>query len=205
MNPNTEKIGKLISDLRTERGMTQKELADALAISDKTVSKWERGGGCPDIALLSALCAYFSIDMEKMLAGELSESDFTGGNMKKSKFYVCPVCGNVTVTTGDADISCCGRKLRAMEPVRLGKGSSEDGTFPNPLHVEKIEDEWYITSSHPMVKENYISFVAFLTGDRLQLIKQYPEWDMQVRIPARGHGLLLWYSTGEGRLYSQLL
>lgn len=205
MNPDTEKIGKLILSLRTERGMTQKELADAMAISDKTVSKWERGVGCPDIALLSALCVYFSIDMEKLLAGELSENDFTGGNMKNSKFYVCPVCGNVTVTTGDADISCCGRKLKAMTPVRIGKDTSNDRTLPNPLQVEKIEDEWYITSSHPMVKENYISFVAFLTGDRLQLIKQYPEWDMQVRIPARGHGLLLWYSTGEGGLYSQLL
>ena len=71
--------------------------------------------------------------------------------------------------------------------------------------MEKIEDDWYLTSNHPMRKDNYISFVAFLTGDRLQLVKQYPEWTLQVRIPARGHGMLLWYSTGDGRLYSQLL
>ena len=151
-----------------------------------------------------------------MLDGELAENDFTGGNMKKSKFYICPVCGNVTVTTGEASISCCGRKLEALEPVRLGKkqaanqssdqSSIDAGTeLPAPLQVEKIEDEWYLTSTHPMVKDNYISFVAFLTGDRLQMVKQYPEWNLQVRIPARDHGMLLWYSTGDGRLYSQLL
>ena len=43
MNMNQEKTGSLIYTLRTEKGMTQKQLADVLAISDKTVSKWERG------------------------------------------------------------------------------------------------------------------------------------------------------------------
>ena len=163
--------------------------------------------------------------MEKMLDGELAENDFTGGNMKKSKFYVCPVCGNVTVTTGEVNISCCGRKLESLEPIRLGKKQASNQAsnqasdqasdqvadkdaeteLPAPLQVEKIEDDWYLTSNHPMRKDNYISFVAFLTGDRLQLVKQYPEWTLQVRIPARGHGMLLWYSTGDGRLYSQLL
>ena len=221
MNMNQEKTGSLIYTLRTEKGMTQKQLADVLAISDKTVSKWERGAGCPDISLLRSLCDYFGVDMEKMLDGELAENDFTGGNMKKSKFYVCPVCGNVTVTTGEASISCCGRKLEALEPVRLGKkqaanqpsdppsgqaaNKDAETELPAPLQVEKIEDDWYLTSTHPMGKDNYISFVAFLTGDRLQLVKQYPEWNLQVRIPARGHGMLLWYSTGDGKLYSQLL
>ncbi len=209
VNMNNEKIGSLIFTLRTEKGMTQKQLADVLAISDKTVSKWERGAGCPDISLLRSLCDYFGVDMEKMLDGELAENDFTGGNMKKSKFYICPVCGNVTVTTGEASIRCCGRKLESLEPIRLGKKQAADkdaeAELPEPLQVEKIEDDWYLTSTHPMGKDNYISFVAFLTGDRLQLVKQYPEWNLQVRIPARGHGMLLWYSTGDGRLYSQLL
>ena len=217
VNMNQEKTGSLIYTLRTEKGMTQKQLADVLAISDKTVSKWERGTGCPDISLLRSLCDYFGVDMEKMLDGELEANDFTGGNMKKSEFYVCPVCGNVTVTTGEVNISCCGRKLESLEPIRLGKNQASNQAsnqvadkdaeteLPAPLQVEKIEDDWYLTSNHPMRKDNYISFVAFLTGDRLQLVKQYPEWTLQVRIPARGHGMLLWYSTGDGRLYSQLL
>ena len=55
-----------------------------------------------------------------------------------------------------------------------------------------------------MRKENYISFVAFATGDRLQVVKQYPEWDLQLRIPRRGHGMLLWYAQADGLLYQLL-
>ena len=197
---NKERIGNLIYTLRTEKGMTQKQLADALSISDKTVSKWERGGGCPDLLLLRALCAFFQVDMEAFLDGTLPSGDTTGGNMKKSRFYVCPFCGSVTVTTAGGEISCCGRKLEWQEPVKAGK----DGA-PEPLQVEVVEQDWYITSSHPMRKDNYISFVAFVAGDRVQLYKCYPEWDLQVRIQKRGHGQLVWYSTGDEKLYYQLI
>ena len=197
---NTEKIGNLIYSLRTERGLTQKQLADALGISDKTVSKWERGGGCPDLLLLRSLCGFFQIDMETFLDGKLPSGDTTGGNMKKSRFYVCPFCGSVTVTTAGGEISCCGRKLEWMEPVKAGKEGALD-----PLQVETVEHDWYITSIHPMQKDNYISFVAFVAGDRVQMYKCYPEWDLQVRIPKRGHGQLIWYSTGEEKLFYQLV
>ena len=69
------------------------------------------------------------------------------------------------------------------------------------LSVEVIEDDWYITVAHPMNKEHYISFVAFATVDRVQIIKQYPEWDMQLRIRKRGHGMLIWYCTRHGLFY----
>ena len=55
-----------------------------------------------------------------------------------------------------------------------------------------------------MEKENYLSFVAFATGDKIQLIKQYPEWNLQVRIQKRGHGMLFWYSTTQGFFYQLL-
>lgn len=51
-----------------------------------------------------------------------------------------------------------------------------------------VEDEWFITSNHSMDKEIFIAFVAVVAGDRIQLIRQYPEWNRQVRIPKRGHG-----------------
>lgn len=46
--------GTLIRALREERGLTQRQLADALGVTDKAVSKWERGGGCPDVELFPA-------------------------------------------------------------------------------------------------------------------------------------------------------
>jgi len=69
------------------------------------------------------------------------------------------------------------------------------------LSVELIENEWFVSSTHPMTKDNYISFIAFATGDKVQIVKQYPEWNLQVRIPKKGRGMLIWYSTNEGLLY----
>ena len=66
---DNEKIGQLIYTLRKEKGMTQKQLADALFLSDRTISKWERGIGCPDIALLPQLAALLEIPIENLLTG----------------------------------------------------------------------------------------------------------------------------------------
>jgi DNA-binding XRE family transcriptional regulator len=190
---NCIKVGNLIKVLRHEKNMTQKQLADKMNISDKAISKWERGLGCPDVSLLAELSSILEVNIEEMLKGDLSLNNFVGGNMKKSKYYVCPVCGNITLCTGNAVVSCCGRKLEALE---MKKANDEQ-----KLIVEQVEDEWFITSNHPMNKETYISFVAFATGNKIQIIKHYPEWDMQMRIQKREHGFLIWYSTKQGLLY----
>ena len=189
----TINVGNIIRELRTERGMTQKQLADKMNISDKTVSKWERGLGCPDVSLLSELSDLLEVDIGKLLSGDLAPNDFVGGNMKKIKYYVCPMCHNISLCTGEAEVSCCGRKI---DQQKMQKAEENE-----MLSVEVIEDDWYITVAHPMNKEHYISFVAFATGDRVQIIKQYPEWDMQLRIPKRGHGMLIWYCTKHGLFY----
>lgn len=113
--------------------------------------------------------------------------------MKNTKYFVCPTCHNISLCTGEAELSCCGKKLTVQE---LKKAEESE-----KLSVQVIEDDWYITSSHPMTKNHYISFVAFATGDRINLIKQYPEWDLTVRIPKRGHGMLIWYCTDHGLFY----
>ena len=187
------KIGKLIYKLRKESNMTQLQLAEMLHISDKTVSKWERGLGCPEISLLADLSRVFGADLEKLLSGQLDANEERGGNMKKLNFFVCPECGNVITAMTEAGISCCGKKLQPLEAV---KAADEE-----KLSVENIENDYYISSDHPMLKEHDISFVALLTGDTLTLKKQYPEWDLQVRIPGRTHGKLIWYCTEHGLFY----
>ncbi len=189
-------IGNIIRKLRIEKEMTQKQLADKMNISDKTISKWERGLGCPDVSLLPELADILGVDIGKLLSGNLTPNDFVGGNMKKVKYYVCPVCHNISLCTGDAEVSCCGRKIDEQE---MQKAKNDE-----KLSVEVIEDDWYVTTDHPMDKEHYISFIAFATGDRVQIIKQYPEWDIQLRIPKRGHGMLIWYCTRHG-LFHQLI
>ncbi|MDO4544732.1 MAG: helix-turn-helix domain-containing protein [Bacillota bacterium] len=188
-----EKTGALIRALRTEKGLTQKQLADQLYISDKAVSKWERGQGCPDVSLLPQLSELLGVNLEELLSGNLDARELVGGNMKKLKFYVCPDCGNLITTTAEASVSCCGKKLQPLEPRKAEKEEQ--------LSVEKIESEYFVSSDHPMVKEHYITFVALLTGDSIILNKQYPEWDLQTRLPGQRHGQLLWYCKEHGLRY----
>ena len=88
------KTGELIRRFRTEIGLTQKQLAERINVSDKAVSKWERGNGCPDVSLLSALAEVFGTDVQVLLSGEIDKNESEKGNMKKIKFYVCSKCGN---------------------------------------------------------------------------------------------------------------
>lgn len=190
------KIGNIIRTLRLERNMTQKELADKMNISDKTVSKWERGLGCPEISLISEISDLLGVDTQSLLIGDITPNDFVVGNMKNTKYYVCPTCHNISFCTGEAEVSCCGKKLTA-QPLKKADESEK-------LSVEVNEEDWYITSVHPMVKHHYISFVVFATGDCIQVIKQYPEWNLELRLPKRGHGMLIWYCTEHGLLYQLL-
>lgn len=190
------KVGALIRRLRMEKGLTQQALAEKLNLSGKTISKWERGLGCPDVTLLAALSAILGVDLSRMLEGDLSPNQANPGNMKKTKYFICPHCGSISLCTGSTEITCCGRRLNALE---MKKAAPEER-----LRVEAVEDEWYITSDHPMEKDNYISFVAFQTGDRVELIKQYPEWNLQLRLKRRGHGMLVWYAREDGLMYQLL-
>lgn len=188
------KTGGLIRALRTQKGLTQKALAEAVGVGDKAVSKWERGLGCPDVSLLPELSRVLGVGLEALLSGALDANDQERGNMKKLDFYVCPDCGNLITAATEAGVSCCGRTLLPLEPQKPEE----------PLSVEKIDGSWFISSPHPMTKEHYVSFVALLTGDTLFLRRLYPEWDLQTRIPAFGHGILLWYCTQHG-LFRQII
>ena len=167
-----------------------------LNVSDKAVSKWERGAGLFDIGLLPKLSEIFKVDMENILKGNIEENDFVGGNMKKTKFYVCPTCQNISFCTGEAEISCCGRKLK--ECIAEKADESHD------IAVEPVENQWYLSSDHDMTKEHYISFIAFLTGEKINVIKQYPEWNLSVRLDKKEHGKLLWYCTKDGLFYKNI-
>lgn len=184
------KVGKLILDLRKEKKMTQKQLADAMNISDKTISKWERGLGCPDVSLLNELSQVLNVNIEKILLGDLEPNNTDGGNMRKIKFYMCPNCGNVITATGEAEISCCGRKMTALVPK-----PADDEHY---LNVETIENDYYITFPHEMMKEHYISFVAYVTYDRVFLIRLYPEQSGEVRIPVFRKGELYFGCSRDG-------
>jgi len=190
------KTGRLIKRFRTEKGLTQKQLADIINVSDKTVSKWECGNGCPDVSLLSALSDIFGIDVQVLLTGKIDINEKEKGNMKKLKFYVCGDCGNIITATSDAAVTCCGNKLSALEAK---KADRED-----QLKIEDIGGELYITSDHEMTKEHYISFAAYVSDSSVMIFKQYPEWGVNITLPVYRSGRLVWYCNKCGLLYQDI-
>lgn len=116
--------------------------------------------------------------------------------MKHIKFFVCPHCGNLITAMADTSVSCCGKKLQALTPRKASENER--------LSVEIIENDYFISTQHEMVREHYISFVALLTGDSIMLRRQYPEWELQTRIPVFSHGRLLWYCTQHGLFYQDI-
>ena len=179
-----------IRSLREKRGMTQQALADMIAVSAKTISKWETARGLPDISLLQPLSQALGVSLPELMNGEHIINRNTCANLLRSKFYVCPLCGNILHSTGDALISCCGIRLPPLE--------AEDVDGEHTIAVENVEDEQFLTICHPMTKEHFISFMAFVTCDRVQLVKFYPEGNAETRMQLRGHGTLFFYCNRHG-------
>ncbi len=190
------KTGELIKRFRTDLGLTQKELAERISVSDKAVSKWETGNGCPDVSLLSVLAEVFGTDIQVLLTGEIDKNESEVGNMKKMKFFVCKECGNIITATSEAAVTCCGNKLTALEPRK-----AEDN---ERLKVEDIGGELFVSSEHQMTKDHYISFVAYQSDSSFMMFKQYPEWNVQFTMPLFRSGRLVWYCTQCGLLYQDL-
>ena len=187
---NTYVTGTTIRNLREASGFTQAELAQKIGVTSKTISKWETAKGLPDISLVQPLAQALNISVIELMNGEHIINKNISANMLRCKFYVCPVCGNVIHSTGDSLISCCGITLPPLE--------AEDGDDSHAINIEQVEDEHFITIDHAMTKQHYISFVAYVTSDRVQFVKLYPEGNAQTRLQLRGLGMLYWYCNHHG-------
>ena len=165
--------GAVIRRLRERKKITQEELAERICVSGKAVSKWETGQGFPDISLIEPLSKALDISVIELLSGEEIRNRNKSSNMLKSKFYVCPICGNVVVTVGEAVISCCG--------LTLPPADSEPADNGHFIRSEIVEDEYYVTVDHPMNKEHYISFLAAVSDQDIRLLKLYPEGNAEAR------------------------
>ena len=182
--------GAMIKQLRENKHLTQAELADMLHVSDKTVSKWENGKGYPDIALLDPIARVFGISVAELLSGRIINNVNVSANMMRSYFYVCPVCGNVLHTMGEAAISCHG--------VALTPAQAEPSDEAHRIRVDVVEDEYFVSIEHAMTKQHYISFMAALSPDRIQMVKLYPEGNAEARFQLRGVKQILFYCNQDG-------
>ena len=170
--------GSVIRRLRERKQLTQEELAERIHVSGKTVSKWETGRGYPDISLLGPLAEALGISVIELLSGEDVRNRNRAANMRRGQFYLCPVCGNVICAAGEAVVSCCGITLPPLE--------AEEPDPEHSLRAERVEDEYWVTLEHPMTKEHYITFLAAVSDQRIQLVKLYPEWGAEARFKIDG-------------------
>ena len=182
--------GAAIKALREKYRMTQVELAAQLCVSDKAVSKWENGRGFPDVSLLEPLAQALHISVAELLCGQAIVNANRAANMLKSRFYVCPICGNVISARGDALISCCGIQLPALE--------AEEPDAAHSVEVQRVEDEIYLSAYHPMQKAHYLSFAAYMTMDRCEIKTFYPEGGAEARFFYRGSGWIYLYCNQHG-------
>ncbi|MCR5620398.1 MAG: helix-turn-helix domain-containing protein [Treponema sp.] len=165
--------GSVIKRLREGKGMTQEQLAEKINVSGKAVSKWETGRGFPDISLLEGLSRALDISVMELLSGDCIQNRNKAANMARGQLYVCPVCGNIVQATGEAVVSCCGITLPPQE--------AEEADAEHGIRLELVEDEYFASLDHPMEKDHYISFLAAVSDQRVQLVKLYPEQGAQAR------------------------
>lgn len=188
--------GATIKNLREKKGITQAQLADLLGVSDKAVSKWETAKGLPDITLIEPLAKALSVSVMELISGDMVVNKNISANILRSKFYVCPICGNIMSAVGNTVISCCGINLPPLE--------AEDTDDNHEIVIERVEDEHFVTVSHDMTKAHFISFIAFLTCDRVQLVKFYPEGNAETRLNLRGGGYLYIYCNKHGLMKKKI-
>ena len=188
--------GTTIKKLREAKGITQAQLADKIGVSSKAVSKWETAKGLPDITLMEPLCSALGVSVMELMSGDTITNKNTSSNILRSKFYVCPVCGNIIRTTGDALISCCGITLPALE--------AEENDEAHEIRIDKVEDEYFVTVDHEMEKTHFISFIAHLTSDKVQFVKLYPEGNAETRFQLRGRGYLYIYCNKHGLMKKKI-
>ena len=179
-----------IKSLRERRGLTQRALADAVGVTDKAVSKWESGRGLPDVSLVEPLSSALGISVAELLTGDVRQNANRSANLTRSKFYVCPVCGNVIHALGEGSFSCCG--------VHLVPCEAEQPDADHAIAVERIEDEWYVTLDHPMTKDHYISFIAYVSTGGMTFAKLYPEQEAAARIRMGMSGAIFAYCNRHG-------
>ncbi len=182
--------GAVIKELREKNKMTQLQLAEKLGVSDKTISKWENGKGYPDITLLEPIAEAFRISVTELISGNAIHNENVSANMLRSKFYVCPICGNVIHSMGEADIHCHGVSLSPCEVEPTDEN--------HKIFIERVEDEYYVRIDHSMTKEHYISFMAAASSGDMQVVKLYPEGNAEARFKIRGVKRIFFYCNRDG-------
>ena len=187
---NNTKTASIIKQLRQRKNLSQGELADIIGVTADIVAQWEQGENLPDTTLLEQLSKALNISIIELINGEHVTNTNTSANMLKSNFSVCPVCGNIIHSMGEGIHCCCGITLPILEPLPENERHT--------INCEMVENEYYVSMTHGMTKEHYMSFIAYVTDNRCEIVKLYPEQKAEARFQKRGKGTLYAYCNLHG-------
>lgn len=187
---NAYVAGNTIKTIREERKLTQSALARRLCVSDKTISKWETGKELPDISMLEPQAEALHISVTELISSMPVVNRNRAANLMKSVVHVCSVCGNVLIGTGEAVVQCHGIQL----PSLIGEPVDQQ----HPCTISCVEDEYHIQTAHEMTRSHFISFIAGIGQDRIQLVHLYPEMSCETRLKRDGLRKIVFYCTRDG-------
>lgn len=186
--------GAMIRSLREKKHLTQEELASLLNVTGKAVSKWETGQGLPDISLIEPIAKALDISVIELFEGEIVENKNRASNLLRSVFYVCPVCGNGILALGQAVVSCCG--------ITLPPAEAEAADDDHSIGFSVNDGEYYVTVSHPMRKDHYITCLAAVSDNACQFVKLYPESAAEARFRPERVRRIYAYCNRHGLFYA---
>jgi desulfoferrodoxin (superoxide reductase-like protein) len=140
--------------------------------------------------MLEPLAKVFGVSIPELLSGNAVQNVNVSANIMRSKFYVCPVCGNSIHSMGEAMIHCHG--------IPLTPCTAEETDENHKIFIERVEDDYFVQIEHDMTKQHYISFIAALSFDKIQMVKLYPEGNAEARFEMRGVRQILFYCNRDG-------
>lgn len=126
----------------------------------------------------------------ELMEGKQIVNDNSSGNILKSYFSVCPVCNNIILSMGQSLNVCCGVTVPVQE--------ADDEDEQHKISVESVENELFITINHEMSKKHFISFIAYKTFDKCEILKLYPEQNAEARFFNKGKGILYVFCNKDG-------
>lgn len=147
--------------------------------------------------MLEPIADAFSVSVAELLSGTTVFNSNVSANVMRSKFYVCPVCGNVIHSMGEAVIHCHGVLLQPAIP--------EETDENHKIFLERVEDEYFVRIEHEMSKKHYISFIAAASADRMQMVKLYPEGNAEARFKINGVKKLYFYCNRDGLFSMEII
>ena len=118
------------------------------------------------------------------------ENRNVAANLKRGCFYVCPTCGNVVWSAGEAVVNCCGNALAPLTPAK--NTGVIDATVDTEAGLMRV------SISHPMTKEDHLLFIAAVSDDLIRIKRLYPEQEAQAEFWMQGPCRLYVYGIGCG-------